>query len=269
MTDYILRPVLNDFVALDELASRIVMDERVGDHHDWFLLFRQGLHGMLARWEIVAQNYNLVHEWEKRRRSMFGARIEIEVHTSAILFGMDSAIECYVFTMNALGNSVLPNEFCDVSDAAALRRIGPNNILGGGPNDRRNPVPGYQILFPKSSRFWDSNRDLLHLIMEHHDVNKHRKSSANSWDYRTDPPENFFEEIEKELGEKLDVFGRSDFSPPGKIFMSSSPKLPGSHMSSETYTLESLTQEFHKFIYDLLILTVEDVQENIISVHIP
>ena len=172
MTFYEMRVVLNDFIALDEMACRLVSDSRVGDHDDWFLRFREGLHGMLARATVVAQNFQLLHEWEKRHRTILESRQEIECHTSVILFGMDSSLECYIFTVNALGYAVSPKAFENLTDAVALRRIGPKNILGGGPKDKNNPVPGYRQLYPNAAAHCTTNEPLIQLIMEHHDVNR-------------------------------------------------------------------------------------------------
>jgi len=256
---------LDDFKTLDAMACELVKDSRVGDHDHWFLRFRQALHGMVARVTTVCQNYNLLHEWENRYRDMFFEQIENECHTSVILFAMDSSLECYVFALNALGFAVSRRDFLDLTDAAAVKGIGPKNILGGGQKDKKNPVAGYSAFYPKAVAHWDNHRRLIGLIMDHHDVNKHRLQSVGGGEYRDDPPTGFFEAIEAETGRPINGFERSRYSPPKLICLTENPKLPSSISSSTSYNLESLATEYVTFISELMALTCEDVRRNIIS----
>jgi hypothetical protein len=65
-----------------------------------------------------------------------------------IFFGMDSAIECFVFAMNAAGYLKTPTGFCDVTTPEGLKRIRPDNIDSGNSNDKKNPLPAYATVFP-------------------------------------------------------------------------------------------------------------------------
>jgi hypothetical protein len=87
---------------------------------------------------------------------------------------MDSALECFTFALNALGSVVMPSGFRDVTDAKALKRIEPSEILG----DTRTTPPkppraGYQAVFPTVQRTWLKEQKLIDRIRDLHDVSKH------------------------------------------------------------------------------------------------
>ena len=104
-----------------------------------------------------------------------------------MLFCMDSAIECFVFMLNALGHAVDRSGFRDISSDRDLRRISPDDILGANKPERA----GYARLFPELQSHWKNKNDLIQLIFENHDVTKHRHQALVGGKYRLDPPEGF------------------------------------------------------------------------------
>jgi hypothetical protein len=88
---------------------------------------------------------------------------------------MDSAVECWVFALNAVGFGVGTPSFLDVSDHQALRRVCPENIIGK-PASR---IAGYDALFPNLAQLWRSHEADIRMIMRNNDVAKHRHS--NFW----------------------------------------------------------------------------------------
>jgi hypothetical protein len=199
--------------ALWDLSGKIATDPKIGNPHNWILTFRDGLRGMLARITTVDREYVKLHGFQSQAEKNVGNPNEwgliCDSHAAVIFFGMDSTIECFVFAMNAIGFLKAPGDFCDITDAKALRQIGPTNILGGDPNDKRNPKPGYQKVFPRVVSHWKTHSNLLTTIFEYHDVSKHRSAVATGG------------------GE-------------GILHVRADPKQPGSLQSRSLHTVESL-----------------------------
>lgn len=220
--------------ALWDFGGKLVMNQTIGDHDNWLLTYRHGLRGMLARILAVDRHFVLLHQHQQRAEIINPAQLnpnewvlECEYHTGIILFGMDSSLECFVFAINALGFAKSPKEFCSIKDSKSLRGVSPKNIFGGNRNDKFNPRPGYLQYFPRVVALWKKNENLLSTIFEYHDVSKHRSAVAQ--------------------GGRL-----------GEVRVRDNPKQPGSCMSSMSYTLQSLTHEYQKFIDELLPIALEE-----------
>jgi hypothetical protein len=223
--------VLGAYNALWELGGRLAMDSSVGDHDNWLLAYRSGLRGMLARIMAVDRHYVFLHQYQQQEESVQGNPnewvLECEYHAGIILFGMDSSLECFVFAMNALGFAKDPKVFCSITDEKALKRIKPQNILGGDASDKHNPRPGYLRYFPRVVDLWKKNASLLARLFEYHEVTKHRSAVAQ--------------------GGRL-----------GELRIREKPKQPGRLASSTAYTLQSITHEYQQFMDELLPIALEE-----------
>jgi hypothetical protein len=224
---------IGTYNALWDLSGRIATDPRIGNPQNWVLTFREGLRGMLARLVAVDREYLKLHQFQSQADNAGNPNewgLICESHAGVILFGMDSAIECFVFAMNAIGFLKTPTDFCDIGDAKTLWQIGPKNILGRDPTDKRNPKPGYLKVFPRVVACWQKHQTLLSAIFEYHDVSKHRSAVATGGNV-------------------------------GVLHLRGDPKQPGSMMSSTVYTLETLSHDFQKFIDELLPIALDETAQ--------
>jgi len=68
-------------------------------------------------------------------------------------------LECLAFALNALGWIVIPSGFRDVTDAKALKRITPLDILGDPTKSPPiAPQAGYKQVFPTIREHGRANR---------------------------------------------------------------------------------------------------------------
>ena len=207
------------FQALDQLALLARQDCNLGDVGDWFAEFRGGLYGFYARLYGIQRHYFEVHAWLPRVR----IPTETEYHLASILFQMDSAFECFTFALNALGWVAMPTGFRDVTDAKALRRISPLDILGDPTKTPPlAPIPGYAQVFPTMQGAWQSDAKLIGHIRDLHDVSKHRRTVFVGGQARLDPPDGFYEA----LGLPEDAGRRAPLWPMAEIILQRDPKLP-------------------------------------------
>lgn len=223
--------VLGTYNAFWELSGKIAADTKIGNPDNWILTFREGLRGMLARIIAVDREYARLHEFQSEADAEAGNPNEwavlCESHAAVIFFGIDSSVECFVFALNAIGFVKDRGGFCDITDAKALRQIGPKNILGGDVTDKRNPKAGYAKLFPRVVHHFTTQKAFLSAVFEYHDVSKHRSSVATGGGI-------------------------------GTLHVSDSPKQPGARMSSAVHTLESLAHDFQRFVDELLPIALEE-----------
>jgi hypothetical protein len=239
---------------LDHFAVLAQQEYNLGNVKNWFFSFRGGLFGLVSRLRGLIRHSRSLHKW-----SYSETIYDHEHHVSVMLFCMDSALEHYVFMLNALGQAVDVSAFRDVGDDRALRGISPKDILGNG---RDKPRPGYQTIFPKVSTLWNNRVELIRMITENHDVTKHRHQAMVSGQVRQDPPEGFFHRA----GMPDDLQHRVFFSPMAEVFLGSHPKLPIGQTPvepTERSTLEKVEQEFHELINDSLLLAEKDARSNI------
>lgn len=174
---------------------------------------------------------------------------------------MDSALECFIFALNGLGYGASPMEFLDVTDYNALRRVALWNIVG---NKKRGPLPGYAKYFPKLQAHWQAHHDLLEVVMEQHDVSKHRSRIYVGGKHRSDPPSGFYEAI----GISEDSPHRFEFAPMDEIILMLAPNTPPSkHTPATNYsdlkTLEGIAESFCEFINVSNDKAYEDAVDNI------
>lgn len=202
-----------------------------GDADDWRILFEDGLRGFAARITIVMQGLLRLDEpFQVPAGQLVPEQWAIDTDRliGEIFFGMDSAVECFVFAMNAVGYLKTPASFCDITTPQGLKRICPDNIVSGNANDKKNPLPGYATVFPKIVAHWTRHRPLIAEIMQYHDVSKHRSCI---------------------------VFGAT----PGHHALPDQPKLPGSLFRTANRTVEEIAKEFHIFCESLMIEAVEEL----------
>jgi len=199
---YSLKFDFSSYNQLERFARQANRKCHLGDKGDWLNHFLWGLEGLHARLLGVQLHYREIHSWELVDQPgipFYELEVRLylmtEYHLSTILFHMDSAIECMVFALNALGYATNSAQFKDVTKVDELRRISPYNILGKPPNYSGGFVPGHESYFPSLKSYWHENRDLILKISEQHDVSKHRSSIFEGGRERIDPPDSLFERL--------------------------------------------------------------------------
>ncbi len=178
-----------------------------------------------------------------------------------MLFCMDSAIECFTFMLNALGQAVDRTAFRDISTTKGLRNIGPRDIIG---TTADKPMSGYERLFPSLQAYWLENTELLELIMANHDVSKHRHSPPQSVQARQDPPAGYFEAMGIVGSDFASIIERGKRTPAKVVSLSKKPRLPISDADSKEVTsLEEIERKFGPFLPRSFCLAFEDARQNI------
>ena len=167
--NYALTYVKEPFWDWDAFGRTACQDANYGNNCNWFFSFRGGLNGFHARMAGAEHHYALMHAWLPQIR----IPKETEYHLATFFFQVDSAVECLVFALNTLGCAVKKNGFRDIGDASSLRQIAPQDLLGN-PLKGLKPLSGYIDLYPKTVALWASQRSLLDVTFEQHDVSKHR-----------------------------------------------------------------------------------------------
>ncbi len=237
---------------LDTFALLACQRYNHGNATDWFGSFRGGLHGFYARVYGVRTHDELLHTWLPRLR----LPVDTEYHVTSLLFNMDSAIECFTFMLNALGNAVSPTAFRDVTAAKDLRNVAPKDIV-------ENLVKGYASVFPHLQAHWEASRDLIVSIMENHDVSKHRQSIYSGGMLRQDPPKGFYERLK--MGE--DSLQKTLLSPHEETLLRANPKAPlvgrKPTSSKDRVILESIVKRFCDFINQSCVLARDDAGNGI------
>lgn len=259
MSDFILPFDLRLCNEMDQHALLCCQKYNFGNESDWFGTFRGGLQGFYSRIHGVRKHFYQVHAWIPSPRT---PAADTEYHLSAILFNMDSAIECFTFALNALGNSVYVEGFRDVTDSKALKQICPTDVLGD-PDRKTPPMSGYTKYFPRTQKLWIRNRDILNIIFENHDVSKHRETIYSGGAYRNDPPTGFFE--------ALGVTDKSAesimFTSMAEIILTPDPKTPRVNrqptLLEDQILLEEIAIRFCYFINKTVALALKDALANI------
>ena len=262
MDPYVMKFNQEPYGELDSFALLACQAYNFGNETDWFGTFRGGLYGFYSRLYGAASLFEELYAWNLK-----SSVINVDSYAASILFNMDSAVECLTFALNALGFAARPELFHDVTDAKALRKINPENVMGNLPDrSKKAPVDGYGSIFPGVQSYWQSRVDLISRIMDLHDVSKHRQTVYSGGSIRGDPPAGFFEHLGWKEGDSRRVL----LSPPGSIILRSDPKAPRGANSSESNgsaikheTLEVIAKEFQKFIDESGRLALLDARENI------
>lgn len=253
--NYTLNFDLLSYKALDKFALLANQKYNLGDRDDWFNCFRGGLHGLFARVMGVKIHYHKVHSWKPVEIDY----MEVEYHVSTILFNMDSALECMVFALNALGYIVDSDKFLDVTNEKELRKIAPYNILVLKESKK---FQGYDDYFPSLKSYWHENRDLICTISEQHNVSKHRKTIFKGGKVREDPPQGFFEKMGMEDDKEKQIL----FSPMAEIILTPQPKTPlqqGKPPDYKNIKLEDIAKRFCTFINICGVKALEDAKSRV------
>ncbi len=231
-----------------------------GNHADWFGCFRGGLYGFYARLFGVAFHFEDVHTWYPAVRTSSVKRVEY--HSSSFFFHAESAIECLVFSLNALGYCAEPSAFVNISKDTNLREIKRNNVVGA------TKVAGYKKYFPRLQLLWTENIGFLNSIRDHANVSKHRQRKFGSGEVRNDPPVGFFEHLKLSPASSDAVLLR----PYKTILLDPEPTLrlsrPRDIPLEEIPTLEQLAPEYADFINKTAELALSDARANI-SLKVP
>jgi hypothetical protein len=254
---------------LDQFGLLAGQDYNLGNAANWLFSFRGGLKGVRSRLLGLQNHSRALHEWSVARTLWAD-----EHHIATMLFCMDSALEFFVFMLNALGQAYDKDGFRDVSSAPALKGISPRDVL---PAPGKKPRPGYPQLFPNLFRYWNAKAEIIRLVCENHDVTKHRQRAHWGGKFRDDPPPGFFPALVK---------FRQD-PPPGFSF---TPAVPGDDLSrfmvapmewvripkdpkepidqlpsgpSAWTTLENLEAEYRPLICESFCIALSDARINI------
>lgn len=259
-TEFLLNFELQECKRLDQFALQACQAKNYGNTSDWFGAFRGGLYGFYARIHGITVHYRDIHAWIPKPR----LPTETEYHLAAIFFHMDSAIECFIFGLNALGCAVSPPDFRDVTDEKELRRINPTDLLGNpGATPPRQPLSGYAKIFPNLQAHWQANSTLLSMIFEQHDVSKHRQAIFQGGMSRQDPPPGFYES----LGIEADSSKQAIFWPMAEIILGTDLKKPLSQRVSqeveEFIYLENVVDKFRQFIKESCARAATDAEAHI------
>lgn len=263
--DYVLKFDLSAYRDLDNFALLADQKDNLGDKGDWFNQFRGGVYGFNARVLGVQIHYEAVHSWLLIASPRILYQMT-EYHLSSILFNMDSAIECMVFALNALGYAANSAQFKDVTIENELRLISPKNILlkasHSSKEKEKKYVPGYDKYFPSLKKYWLENKNLIDKITEQHNVSKHRSSIFEGGRRRTDPPHGFFEMLGIE-----DEAQRIIVSPFAKITLISQPKTPWRKRQPQGCKnldkLEDVAEKFCIFVNACGTKALDDAQNTI------
>lgn len=169
---------------IDGVAYILSRSENFGNEADWLANWRNALNGVQSRSDGMQHSYRNLTEWLPGL-PLWNPDNEVAV----CLFFMDSTLECWTFALNALGFGVLPSQFHDIGNSASLKRISPECIIGK--LNRRSQ--GFDTVFPSVSELWRQNEESIRIIIENHDVSKHRHWNLFGWASRADPPPGILE----------------------------------------------------------------------------
>jgi len=244
---------------LDRFALTACQHYNFGNTANWFFSFRGGYFGVMSRVRGLHQHSRSLHEWSLQETRLLSHQ---EHDIATMLFCMDSALECFVFMLNALGQAVDKPGFRDVASDSGLRRIGPDDILGA----RKPPLDGYLRYFPSLQSYWARNSVLVAQIFENHDVTKHRQQAGITGTSRLDAPLGFYEALG--LPDDPLIRATKGPAPPMKtVLVPKRPKLPIDQRplsNSEWISLEEIEREFYTFIGESFCLGLQDAQKTIV-----
>lgn len=246
---------LSPLRTLDKFGLLATQFYNLGDRGNWFYYFRASSQGIDSRVYGIKLHYYDLHAWLPKRRH----RTETEYHLASLFFNMDSVVECFVYMMNALGFAADPPSFKDITDQKAMRAIAPRNVIG---DTKQSPLAGYSKFFPNVQQLWVDNRELMELIMEQHDVSKHRFAYGLNGRYRNDSPPGFFESL------SINPKFKYEFSPMEEILLDTEPKVhfdqrTKSRAYEDAKKLEPVAEEFAAFINASCKIVVRDATQYI------
>lgn len=164
---------------IDELRQIAVQAEnKFGDRGSWYTYFVRAIDGLKARIFGLREHYTRIQSISSTFPLSYDTIIELDHHLSDIFFNMDSAIECFVFGLNAIGYGIMDSKtFLSIENDRTLKQIGPDNIF-----KKTNNV-NYQRFFPNLINYWLKDSEikgyvtpekLWNSIRDQHIVSKHR-----------------------------------------------------------------------------------------------
>ena len=237
---------------LDEFALLAEQEFNLGNEGDWFSHFRGGVYAVHGRLYGVTRHYHDLHAW--------GSLSPVEHDLSMTLFCMDSALECLVFALNALGWGA-GAEFRDVTADRALRQVKIRDVFMGQSGDE--PQTGFAALFPTFSSGFNAHRITIGTIADLHDVSKHRQVIYRGGQRRNDPPSGFFQR----LGIAASSAEAVILSPHAEILLPADPKAPAADRQTEPYdperSLEHLAAQFQVLVDQSVAAALADARNNI------
>jgi len=206
-------------------------------------IFKDGIDGMFSRISGVNFNYHVIHTWDETfPKDIFNT----ESYLASTLFNMDSALECCIFGLNALGFSIDNNCFWNIGNSKDLKQIRITNVTG----TEKQIVKGYQLYFLNFNNLWNKNKHLIKTIEEHHDVTKHRHFSLSGGDLRLDAPKSILKKYN--VVKAIDL--PSKVVPSQRVLLSNNPKQlnDGRKPSApdNLLYLENLAESFSTFLSD-------------------
>lgn len=241
------------FHELDRTARETAKPANFGDRVHWELQWASALLAVRSRCFAVERRYEELHGWVPR----LGCIEETETHVATILFSMDSAIECFAFGLNAVGNGIAPKGFLDCTSRNALRSVKPAIVIG---EKGTKPAPGFAAVFPSLQAHWIAERAFLSQLADCHDVSKHRCCAGLAGRFRSDAPPGFFES----LGLSPTSPERAHFMPRAEVLLDADPKTPWSPAKSprreDCIVLETLCLQFRSFIETSATLATADLR---------
>lgn len=247
------------FEELDNFALLACQKYNYGNESDWFGSFRGGLFGSYARIYGINHHYELVHSWLPMPR----VSSEADFHLASIFFNMDSFMECITYALNALGFCADHEGFRDVTNEKGLRAIKISDVFGSTRKSGPKQLSGYETIFSSVQSFWKSEAALLNVIIDLHDVSKHRECIFGSGMHRSGPPNGFYQS----LGIGDDEGLKALFQPMKVMKLKSDPKIPRKERVQrawkETENLEDLIPKFQKFVIKTGELALHDAKANI------
>jgi len=224
-----------------------IAESYAGPENHWFFNFRRAIHGLASRLRGARLHYDALHSWFPPRITINDA----DYHVASALFNMDSAIECLVFALNAVGNGKEVSKFLDLTCSKSLRRITPAIVSGD------KSCSGFADYFPRFTSHWEQSESVIESVLEYHDVSKHRHAVAGSGQLRTDPPPGFFIGIPAEHQFLMTPYAETILGPDAKLPMS---ERRNDWKNEPQATFEQLMSNFKPFIETALECALSDMR---------
>lgn len=254
--NYILKFDWRPFAELDSFALLCDQEYNFGDRDQWFLRFRGGLINLRARLYGVSIHYRALHTLGIVSVSN---QIATEYNVATLFFNMDSAIECLIWALNAIGYAIDENNFIDIKNPKSLKTIGPHNIWGR--DDQK--VKGYTTIFQLLTNHLVSNKRLYETIRDQHDVSKHRQTIFRGGKSQMDIPKKVWDDIG--IGDNIEQ--QILLAPWEEIILDPNPKTfpceKSAVSANEVPKLENITRDFAEFINECGRFALTDAKNNI------
>ena len=237
-----MKIIPEDYDELDRLALQMHKPEYLGNKGNWFYLFRRGMQGTLSRLYTVSTSYDAIHSFI----SFPLTPIAVEHHLSCVFFGMDSALECFLFSTNAIGWAIDQDKFRNISSADGLRKISLRDIL------KDKPLGGYIEYFPELTKHYKSNSKLISKIQDQHSVSKHRSMIFTGGTLQMEKASKLIKAYSLLSGEaitKEQITTMSIFAPYSEVILHPEPKAPSGSSNRKPDKLEDIVSAFFNLIH--------------------